>query len=358
MQLGTERKRPAESQEALDEKRVQSLLHPWKLWHANSLNRPEATRGSVGMALVGWWFESLLVHSGVSFFFPSSMADVALWLGPYRSISSQKRLQGPRRSISAGKSQQIKKQKTKQTNKTTRKSPNQSCVSSKQKTDQTHKRGRSPNKNTHQQDLPEDTRESQVRPAERQRAPTKKNSLNRPGCPLCTWSLWNTGLSLLVRGVKIWVHHPSSAYSRPHPYTKKQGHGRASSWLSPARRSPPSHLLRPDFWITALLVHAPRPMAPGQDHHRHGEAEPVGLQVVQTLLRWWICQANGRTALTQACPGHCGRASSSPDHPPQTRSQNDWIFSWMDGHSFNASIARTGSEGTSPFLYDAQGILV
>jgi len=30
----------------------------------------------------------------------------------------------------------------------------------------------------------------------------------------------------------------------------------------------------------------------------------------------------------------------------------------MDGHSFNASIARTGSEGTSPFLYDAQGILV
>ena len=131
------------------------------------------------MALVGWWFESLLVHSGVSFFFPSSMADVALWLGPYRSISSQKRLQGPRRSISAGKSQQIKKQKTKQTNKTTRKSPNQICVSSKQKTDQTHKRGRSPNKNTHQQDLPEDTRESQVRPAERQRAPTKKKQLEQ-----------------------------------------------------------------------------------------------------------------------------------------------------------------------------------
>ena len=30
----------------------------------------------------------------------------------------------------------------------------------------------------------------------------------------------------------------------------------------------------------------------------------------------------------------------------------------MDGHPFNASIARIGSEGTSPFLYDAQGILV
>ena len=37
--------------------------------------------------------------------------------------------------------------------------------------------------------------------------------------------------------------------------------------------------------ITALLVDAPRPMAPGQDHHRHGETEPVGLKVVQTPLR-------------------------------------------------------------------------
>ena len=73
-------------------------------------------------------------------------------------------------------------------------------------------------------------------------------------------------------------------YSSPHPYTKKQGRSRASSRLSPARRSPPSHLLRPDFRITALPVHASRPMAPGQDHHRHGETEPVGLQVVQTLL--------------------------------------------------------------------------
>ena len=28
----------------------------------------------------------------------------------------------------------------------------------------------------------------------------------------------------------------------------------------------------------------------------------------------------------------------------------------MDGHSWKTSIARTGSEGTSPFLHDAQGI--
>ena len=85
-------------------------------------------------------------------------------------------------------------------------------------------------------------------------------------------------------GQPMWVHHPRSAYSRPHPHTKKQGHSRASSWLSPARRSPPSHLLRPDFWITALLVHASRPMASGQDHHGHGETEPVGLQVADSTL--------------------------------------------------------------------------
>ena len=41
--------------------------------------------------------------------------------------------------------------------------------------------------------------------------------------------------------------------------------------LSPARRNPPSYLRRPDLRITALIVHTPRPMAPGQDHHRHGE---------------------------------------------------------------------------------------
>ena len=40
----------------------------------------------------------------------------------------------------------------------------------------------------------------------------------------------------------------------------------------------------PNLRIAALFVHASRPMAPGPDHHRHGETEPVGLKVVQTLL--------------------------------------------------------------------------
>jgi len=87
------------------------------------------------------------------------MADVALWLGPYMSISSQKRHlykdpEGPEVQANHNKSNN----KTQTNNKTTRKSPSQICVSSKQKTaNQTHKRGRSPNKNTHQQDLPKDT---------------------------------------------------------------------------------------------------------------------------------------------------------------------------------------------------------
>jgi len=42
-----------------------------------------------------------------TFFFPLSMADVALWLGPYMSISSKTSfVQGPKRSENAGKSQQ------------------------------------------------------------------------------------------------------------------------------------------------------------------------------------------------------------------------------------------------------------
>ena len=38
------------------------------------------------------------------------MADVALWLGPYMSISSKQVVQGPKRSDNAGKSQQTKEQ--------------------------------------------------------------------------------------------------------------------------------------------------------------------------------------------------------------------------------------------------------
>ena len=44
-----------------------------------------------------------------------------------------------------------------QPSQTTRKSPSQTCVSSRETTNQTNERGRSPNKNNHQKDLPKDT---------------------------------------------------------------------------------------------------------------------------------------------------------------------------------------------------------
>ena len=44
-----------------------------------------------------------------------------------------------------------------QPSQTTRKSPSQTCVSSRETTNQTNERGRSPNKNNHQRDLPKDT---------------------------------------------------------------------------------------------------------------------------------------------------------------------------------------------------------
>ena len=89
-------------------------------------------------------------------FFSSSLADVALWLGPYMSISSQTSFvqdqKGPELQANHNKP------KTTQTGKTTRKSPSQICVSSKRKNSKPDtQRGNSPNKNTHKKDLPRDT---------------------------------------------------------------------------------------------------------------------------------------------------------------------------------------------------------
>ena len=92
----------------------------------------------------------------LSTFFFSSMADVALWLGPYMSISSKMPI--CTRTKTVWKCRQITtNQTTHKTSQTTRKSPSQTCVSSRETTNQTNKRGRSPNKNTHQKDLPKDT---------------------------------------------------------------------------------------------------------------------------------------------------------------------------------------------------------
>jgi len=83
------------------------------------------------------------------------MADVALWLGPYMSISSKYHLykdpKGPKMQANHNKP------KTTQNSRTTRKSPSQICVSPRGTANQTHKRGKSPNKNTHKKDLPPDT---------------------------------------------------------------------------------------------------------------------------------------------------------------------------------------------------------
>ena len=75
------------------------------------------------------------------------MADVALWLGPYMSISSPNAsfVQGPKRSDKC-RQITIKPNNThRHTAKTTRKSPSQICVSSRETANQTNKRGKSPN---------------------------------------------------------------------------------------------------------------------------------------------------------------------------------------------------------------------
>ena len=86
---------------------------------------------------------------GQEYFFSSSMADVALWLGPYMSIGSKTLLykdpKGPTMQANHNRP------KTTQHNRTTRKSPSQICVSPRGKANQTHKRSQSPNTKKHKQ---------------------------------------------------------------------------------------------------------------------------------------------------------------------------------------------------------------
>ena len=102
-----------------------------------------------------WGSLSFCTSSKVRYvFFSSSMADVALWLGPYMSISSKTSLykdpKGPTMQANHNKP------KTTLNSRTTRKSPSQICVSPRGKANQTHKRGQSPNENNHKKDLPQD----------------------------------------------------------------------------------------------------------------------------------------------------------------------------------------------------------
>ena len=89
-------------------------------------------------------------------FFPSSMADVALWLGPYMSISSK--------NVICTKTQKVRKCRQITTNQKPHKParrpanpPARFAFRQRRTANQTHKRGKSPNKNTHKEDLPRDT---------------------------------------------------------------------------------------------------------------------------------------------------------------------------------------------------------
>ena len=84
------------------------------------------------------------------------MADVALWLGPYMSISSQNDICTRTQKVqSSGKSQQTKNH-TRHQDDPQIPQPDLRFVKNKNSKPDTQ-RGKSPNKNTHKKDLPRDT---------------------------------------------------------------------------------------------------------------------------------------------------------------------------------------------------------
>ena len=98
-------------------------------------------------------------------FFSSSLADVALRLGPYMSISSEKKFVQRTQLVQMSRQIKPKRQQNTQNHQhtTTRKSPSQTCVSSenaanKNKNQTKHKQtGPEPKNNTHKINLPRDT---------------------------------------------------------------------------------------------------------------------------------------------------------------------------------------------------------
>ena len=102
----------------------------------------------------------------VVFFFSSSLADVALRLGPYMSISCRKDVCTRTPLVHMSRQIEVKTTNKKHTNHqttTTRKSPSQTCVSPEETAKQTtanqtqKKTGPEPKQNTHKIDLPRDT---------------------------------------------------------------------------------------------------------------------------------------------------------------------------------------------------------
>ena len=96
--------------------------------------------------------------SGERGFFPSSVADVALMARSLHESKQQKLLYKDARSLKSANRLKQNKETTTTPKATTRKSPSQTCVSPAEKAKQKagkhqHKRGQSPNENTHRIDL-------------------------------------------------------------------------------------------------------------------------------------------------------------------------------------------------------------
>ena len=81
-------------------------------------------------------------------FFSSRLADVALRLGPYMSISSQKDICTRTQEVHQSWQIKINQKNTRPTTTTTRKSPSQICVSSRENSKPDKKTGQGPNKQT------------------------------------------------------------------------------------------------------------------------------------------------------------------------------------------------------------------
>ena len=95
--------------------------------------------------------ESLLNQEYIQsprFFFSSRLADVALRLGPYMSISGQKDICTRTQEVHQSWQIKINQKNTRPTTTTTRKSPSQICVSSRENSKPDKKTGQGPNKQT------------------------------------------------------------------------------------------------------------------------------------------------------------------------------------------------------------------
>ena len=128
-----------------------SLLRRTQFWVRKTFSKPASLKRA--SLVIAKNRSSVIRHF---WFFSSSMADVALWLGPYMTISSK--------NVICTKTQKVRKCRQITTNQKPHKParrpanpPARFAFRQRRTANQTHKRGKSPNKNTHKEDLPRDT---------------------------------------------------------------------------------------------------------------------------------------------------------------------------------------------------------